>query len=150
MPRSSAAQPAGTEPTGPLPRWVLHDHRVPRPHRDLRLEHDGVLVSWAVPRGLPTDTAGNRLAVHVPDHGMDHLGHTDTDKSIEDTGHYLAHEWAAGKRVVTLSGRTGVVTYALVATRGEDWLLHRLRDSDGRHVAAVALLAELDVLDAEG
>jgi len=81
---------------------------------------------------------------------MDHLGHTDTDKSIEDTGHYLAHEWAVGKRVVTLSGRTGVVTYALVATRGEDWLLHRLRDSDGRHVAAVALLAELDVLDAEG
>jgi hypothetical protein len=43
----------GTGPTE-RPAFVLHDHRTPRPHFDLRLEEDGVLRSWAVPRGLPT------------------------------------------------------------------------------------------------
>jgi len=138
-------QPGGVTPPGPppLPSWVLHDHRVPRPHRDLRLEHDGVLVSWAVPRGLPTDPAGNRLAVHVPDHDLDHLAYADEQKSVEDTGVYVTHEWAARKIVVTLGGRSGVATYALVATRAQDWLLHRLADSDVRHRAAALLLAEL-------
>ena len=40
-----------------LPRFVLHDHRRPSPHFDLRLEEDGVLRSWAVPKGLPEDGA---------------------------------------------------------------------------------------------
>ena len=44
---------------------MLHDHRKPRPHFDLRLEENGVLRSWAVPRGLPTDPAKNRLAVSM-------------------------------------------------------------------------------------
>src|SRR6185312_877739 len=45
------------------PIFVLHEHDKPRHHYDLRLEEDGVLRSWAVPRGLPTDPARNRLAV---------------------------------------------------------------------------------------
>ena len=45
--------------------FVLHDHRKPRPHFDLRLEEDGVLRSWAVPRGLPESSGQNRLAVAV-------------------------------------------------------------------------------------
>jgi DNA polymerase Ligase (LigD) len=49
-------------------RFVLHDHRRPRRHADLRLEENGVLRSWAVPRGLPEDPRQNRLAIHVPDH----------------------------------------------------------------------------------
>ena len=126
-----------------LPSWVLHDHRVPRPHRDLRLERDGVLVSWAVPRGLPTDPTGNRLAVHVPDHDLDHLTYTDATKSVEDTGVYVAHEWLPRKVLVTLQGRAATATYALIATRAEDWILHRLGDADPRHRAAALLLAEL-------
>ncbi|HEV8172467.1 MAG TPA: DNA polymerase ligase N-terminal domain-containing protein, partial [Actinoplanes sp.] len=47
------------------PSFVLHDHRKPQPHFDLRLEEDGVLKSWALPRGLPTDPAKDRLAVAV-------------------------------------------------------------------------------------
>lgn len=124
-----------------LPRWVLHDHRVPRPHRDLRLELDGVLVSWAVPRGLPGPGDANRLAVHVPDHALDHLAYTDADKSVEDTGRFVLHERGDRKLVVSLAGRVGVATYALVATRDEDWLLHRMRPEDRRHQVALRLLA---------
>jgi len=54
------------------PIFVLHEHDKPRHHYDLRLEEDGVLRSWAVPRGLPTDPARNRLAVPVSDHDLEH------------------------------------------------------------------------------
>lgn len=127
-----------------LPRWVLHDHRRPRPHRDLRLELDGVLASWAVPRGMPP-LGSDRLAVAVPDHDLDHLGYTDEHKLIEDTGVLVLHERGPRKLVVTLQGRTGAVTYALIATRDPNWLLHRMPDRDPRHLAALALLAEVQV-----
>jgi hypothetical protein len=58
-------------------RFVLHDHRKPQPHFDLRLEEGGVLRSWAVPRGLPDDPGENRLAIAVADHAMDHLAYVD-------------------------------------------------------------------------
>jgi protein arginine kinase len=48
---------------GARPAFVLHDHRKPRPHFDLRLEEGGVLRSWAVPRGLPVRSDEDRLAV---------------------------------------------------------------------------------------
>ena len=52
--------------TGPEGRsFVLHEHRQPRHHFDLRLEDGGVLRSWAVPRGLPERPGENRLAVEV-------------------------------------------------------------------------------------
>ena len=135
---------AGDPDPAQLPRWVLHDHRVPRPHRDLRLELGGVLVSWAVPRGLPGPHDGNRLAVHVPDHDLGHLAYTDATKSVEDTGRFVLHERTDAKLVVSLGGRGGVATYALIATRRGDWLLHRLNDSDARHAVAVRLLRAHD------
>ena len=70
----------------PRPVFVLHDHRKPQPHFDLRLEEDGVLRSWAVPKGMPTDTRHDRLAVAVDDHDLDHASYTDATKSIADTG----------------------------------------------------------------
>ena len=68
-------------------RFVLHDHRRPSPHFDLRLEEDGVLRSWAVPKGLPDDTAHDRLAIAVDDHELDHVDFEDEHKSIADDGH---------------------------------------------------------------
>ena len=46
-------------------RFVVHEHHARRLHWDLRLERDGVLVSWALPRGLPPDPGENRLAVPI-------------------------------------------------------------------------------------
>ncbi|MEN0130042.1 MAG: DNA polymerase ligase N-terminal domain-containing protein [Brevundimonas sp.] len=103
------------------PAFVLHDHRVPRPHFDLRLEEGGVLRSWAVPRGLPTRAGQPRLAIAVPDHGLDHLTYTDDTKSIADLGWWELVDRDERRTVFVLHGRTGAARYALIAT--DDGLL---------------------------
>jgi hypothetical protein len=110
--------------------FVLHDHRKPRPHFDLRLEEDGVLRSWALPRGLPTSTKGNRVAIAVPDHDMDHLTYTDHDKSIADTGWWDEEDRNEKRTVFVLHGRSGARRYALIRT-DTDWLLHLTKDQPG-------------------
>jgi hypothetical protein len=92
------------------PAFVLHDHRKPRPHFDLRLEEDGVLRSWA-----------------LPDHDLDHLTYTDADKSIADTGWWQEHDRTERRILFTLHGRAGSHRYALINT-GTDWLLHLTKD----------------------
>jgi DNA ligase D-like protein (predicted 3'-phosphoesterase) len=109
------------------PAFVLHEHRRPRHHFDLRLEEGGVLRSWALPRGVPEDTRHNRLAVAVPDHAMDHLTYTDADKDIADTGWWEEHDRTDRRILFTLHGRGGATRYALIRT-DRDWLLHRTKD----------------------
>ena len=109
------------------PAFVLHDHRKPRPHFDLRLEEDGVLRSWAVPRGLPVDPGEDRLAIAVPDHALEHLTYTDADKFIADIGWWEEHDRNERRIVFTLHGRDGRGRYALVRTK-ENWLLHRTKE----------------------
>ena len=108
------------------PAFVLHDHRRPRPHHDLRLEEDGVLRSWALPRGLPDDPAHNRLAVQVPDHDLEHLIYEDEHKTVADTGWWELHDRTDRRTLFTLHGRTGARRYALIRT-DRDWLLHLMR-----------------------
>lgn len=105
------------------PAWVLHDHRRPRPHFDLRLEEDGVLKSWAVPRGLPISPRQNRLAIAVPDHDLNHLTYTDSEKFIADTGWWELEERDDRHMVFVLHGRAAARRYALIRT-DSDYLLH--------------------------
>ena len=110
------------------PAFVLHDHRKPRPHFDLRLEEEGVLRSWAVPKGLPTSTRGNRLAVAVPDHDLDHLRYTDEHKSIADIGWWHEEDRTEKRLLFVLHGNGAPRRYALIHTGGSDWLLHLMKD----------------------
>ena len=116
----------GRDHVVPTGRFVLHDHRRPRRHADLRLEENGVLRSWALPRGLPADPRQNRLAIHVPDHDMDHLAYEDADKSIADTGTWELEDRDDRRSVFILRGRSGARRYALIRTgdTDDDWLLH--------------------------
>ncbi len=108
-------------------RFVLHDHRKPQPHFDLRLEEGGVLRSWAVPRGLPDDPADNRLAIAVADHDLDHLTYEDGDKFIADIGTWEEHDRTDKRLLFTLHGRHGARRYALIRT-DRDWLLHLTKE----------------------
>ena len=112
------------------PSFVLHDHRKPQPHFDLRLEEDGVLRSWAVPRGMPTDSSHDRLAVAVGDHDLDHLAYEDDHKFVADTGWWEQEDRNERRFVFTLHGRGGPARYALINT-GKDWLLHLTKDQPG-------------------
>jgi DNA ligase D-like protein (predicted 3'-phosphoesterase) len=109
---------------GERPAFVLHEHERPRHHFDLRLEEGGALRSWAVPRGLPTTSRQNRLAVEVADHELDHLTYEDETKHIADIGWWEEHDRNERRMVFTLHGRSESVRYALIRTE-QDWLLRR-------------------------
>jgi hypothetical protein len=106
---------------------VLHEHRKPRHHFDLRLEEDGVLRSWALPRGLPASSSKNRLAVEVDDHDLDHLTYADADKDIADIGWWEEHDRTERRILFTLHGREDSIRYALIRTES-DWLMHRTKE----------------------
>lgn len=55
------------------PRFVVQEHSARRLHWDLRLEHDGVAASWAIPNGIPGTPEENRKAVHTEDHPLEYL-----------------------------------------------------------------------------
>jgi bifunctional non-homologous end joining protein LigD len=70
---SATSEPAGTESAEApeRPRFVIQEHSATRLHWDLRLEHDGVLMSWAVPNGIPMDPKQNRKAIRTEDNPLE-------------------------------------------------------------------------------
>lgn len=125
------------------PSFVIQEHHARRLHWDFRLEHDGVLVSWALPKGEPTDPAQNHLAVQTEDHPLAYGSFEGTipageygagEVTIWDAGTYELEKWREGKEViVTLhSERRGRRRLALIQTGGRDgddssWLIHRTK-----------------------
>src|ERR687891_108635 len=106
-------------------RFVVQQHDATRLHWDLRLEHDGVLASWALPRGVPAHPDENRLAVHTEDHPLEYLdfegeiprGNYGAGRMrIWDRGTYVCHKWEPRKVVVTLEGERVSGRYALFQT----------------------------------
>ena len=124
--------PPEPEPgSGPGSRFVIQKHNATRLHYDLRLERDGVLASWAVPRGLPTVPGERRLAVQTEDHPMEYAdfegwipeGHYGAgEMKIFDRGTYEPLEWKADKLTFRLHGRRHRGEFHLVKT-STDWLV---------------------------
>ena len=94
-------------------RFVVQEHHATRLHWDLRLEHDGVAASWAIPNGIPEDPKDNRLAVHTEDHPLKYLEFEgDIPKGsygagtmrIWDRGTYERHKFDDDKVEVTFHG----------------------------------------------
>lgn len=134
---AATPEPAGAPPP-PDPgadRFVIQEHDATRLHWDLRLERDGVLVSFALTRGLPWSPDDDRLAVHTEDHPIEYLDfHGEIPEGeygagsmvIWDRGTYEARTFEEDKVVVTLRGRRARGTYALFPLRDRDWMIHRV------------------------
>jgi bifunctional non-homologous end joining protein LigD len=142
--------------------FVVQRHDARRLHYDFRLERDGVLASWAVPKGIPLEPGARRLAVHVEDHPLDYgdfEGEIPAGQygagtvEIWDRGTYeLLEEKRDGGLTVRLDGERLRGTWALVPAKlsGEEknWLLIRKRDeapsgSRPRPASYVPMLATL-------
>ena len=124
-------------PDGPGNRFVIQEHHARALHWDFRLERDGVLVSWAVPKNLPIDPKTNHLAVHTEDHPLEYLDFAGDiphgeygggDVSIWDRGTYECEKWNDREVKVVLSGRQVSGRYVLFKTgkRDRDWMVHRM------------------------
>jgi bifunctional non-homologous end joining protein LigD len=123
--------------TRDLPRFVIHEHSATRLHWDLRLERDGVLMSWAVPNGIPQDPKENRLAVRTEDHPIEYLDfHGEIPRgeygagtmTIWDTGTYEAEKFRSDEVILTFQGNRVQGRYALFSTGRDDkdWMIHRM------------------------
>ncbi len=131
-------EPAPSGATGHDNSFVIQKHRATRLHYDLRLEADGALPSWAVPKGLPVEKGDKRLAVRTEDHPLEYgtfegtipEGHYGAGEvRIFDDGTYDREEWDEKKVSFVLHGRRYPgLEYHLVKTKlgkpGEDnWLV---------------------------
>jgi len=137
-------EPKGVpEPTGHN-RFVVQKHWATRLHYDFRLEMEGVLVSWAIPKGPTLNPAERRLAAHVEDHPVDYFDFEGLiPKGEYGGGTVMVWDWGTyeledstpaeslrrGELKFRLNGQKLKGRFALVRTRSEkDWLLIKKRD----------------------
>jgi bifunctional non-homologous end joining protein LigD len=116
-------------------RFVVQEHHARSLHWDLRLERDGVLASWAVPKGIPPDPRKNHLAVRTEDHPIEYLEfHGDIPAGqygagtmrIWDSGTYETHKWRDKEVMVTFHGERVRGRYVLFRTDEKNWMIHRM------------------------
>jgi bifunctional non-homologous end joining protein LigD len=131
-PEPTGGQDAAKERT---PRFVVQEHHARSLHWDLRLEHDGVLASWAVPKGIPPDPRRNHLAVRTEDHPLEYLdfhGEIPVGEygagtmAIWDRGTYEPHKFREDEVMVTFHGERLEGRYVLFRTGGKNWMIHRM------------------------
>jgi len=136
VPAAGSALPVGNDDT-----FVVQEHHTPRGrtgervHWDLRLERDGVLKSWAVPKGPPTEQGPNRLAVPTEDHPLEYASFAGEiaageygggSVTIWDAGRYATEKWDERHIIVTFAGRRLAGRYALFPVDEKAWNIRKL------------------------
>jgi bifunctional non-homologous end joining protein LigD len=139
VPAAGTALPAGNDDT-----FVVQEHHTPRGrtgervHWDLRLERDGVLKSWAIPKGPPTAPGANRLAVPTEDHPLEYASFSGTiaageygggHVTIWDAGRYATEKWDDRHVIVTFDGRRLAGRYAIFPLPDGAWNIRKLDDA---------------------
>jgi DNA ligase D-like protein (predicted 3'-phosphoesterase) len=153
--RSSPEPQGGTSEKGDEPVFVIQKHDASNLHYDFRIEVDGVLKSWAVPKGPSTDPRQKRLAMPTEDHPLEYADfegvipedeygggtvllwdrgpYRNLRAAKDDDGASMAESLADGKIEVWLEGSKIRGGYALVRTGGGDderWLLIKMDDEE--------------------
>ncbi len=138
-------EPFGSKKGGKQPIFVVQRHDARRLHYDFRLERDGALASWAVPKGVPLEPGTRALAVHVEDHPLEYATFAGEipkgqygagSVEIWDSGTYeLVEEKKDGGLTVRLHGNRLEGTWTLIPAhldgKEQNWLLMRKRDDEG-------------------
>lgn len=129
-------EPGGQLAGGSQSRFVVHRHQASHLHFDFRLEMEGVLKSWAVPKGLPTEPGVRRLAVQVGDHPLDYIDFTGQipegqygagTVEIWDRGEYELSYRGDDRLEFTLKGNKLAGDYVLIHTNDKNWLIIKRR-----------------------
>jgi len=128
-------EPKGDKKTGGGNIYVIQKHQARRLHYDLRLEMDGVLKSWAIPKTPPAEKGVKRLAVQVEDHPVDYANFEGTipegqygagTVEIWDSGRYVLKERDEDKLVFEIKGNRLRGDYCLVRFKGrKNWLFFK-------------------------
>ena len=128
-------EPKGEEKTSGGNIYVIQKHQARQLHYDLRLEMEGILKSWAVPKEPPTEKGVRRLAVQVEDHPLDYANFEGTipegeygagTVEIWDKGHYILKEKNEDKLVFEVKGNKLRGDYCLVRFKGrKNWLFFK-------------------------
>jgi len=115
-------------------RFQVQEHHARRLHWDFRLELDGVLKSWAVPKGVPIESGVKRLAVQVEDHPLSYYGFEGTigegygkgTVKVWDEGEYLLELREPRKYHVFLKGKKLNGDYRLINFKENNWLIYKV------------------------
>ena len=133
-------EPRGEPGGGGENRFVVHKHQARHLHYDLRLEMEGVLKSWAVPKGVPVESGVRRLAVQVEDHPVDYIDFAGEipkgeygagTVEIWDKGEFVLDRRTPDQLEFTLKGEKLSGGYALIHTGGKNWLLIKRKAKPG-------------------
>lgn len=121
-------------------RFVIQEHRATHLHYDFRLEMDGVLKSWAVPKGLPTNLYQKRLAIQVEDHSLDYIDFEGIIPEgnygagvvkIWDKGYYELKNRNDSEIEFVLKGERSTGRYVLIKPKNfkkNEWLFIKIKD----------------------
>lgn len=133
-------EPIGGEKNSGEGRFVVQKHQARHLHYDFRLEMEGVLKSWAVPKGVPAEPGVRRLAVQVEDHPVEYIDFAGKipegeygagTVEIWDSGNFEVTKREAGQLEFTLRGEKLIGDYVLIHTDGKNWLLLKRKVKSG-------------------